>query len=57
MDNSGGQYYVTADQDCKTAPLEQVYYPAMYQAIYMCGTCSGGKCPMVDGGKLQDFWA
>eukprot|EP00775_Hariotina_reticulata_P012121 gene12121-12260_t len=50
MDNSVGQYYVTADPDCKTAAIESVAYPAMFEAINLCGKCAGGKCPIVDGG-------
>lgn len=51
MDGSQGQYYVTADPDCKTAPVQTEAYPATYEAVWACGKCDGGKCPSVDGGK------
>lgn len=51
MDDSKGQYYVTADPDCKTDPIPSSSYPANFEAIWACGKCDGGKCPQVDGGE------
>jgi len=53
MDGSKGKYYATADPSCKTAAIESFAYPAMFEAINMCGSCAGGKCPLVDGGRSQ----
>eukprot|EP00775_Hariotina_reticulata_P010832 gene10832-10989_t len=50
MDNSQGRYFATADPSCQTGPIESFSYPAMFEAVNLCGGCPGGKCPTVDGG-------
>jgi hypothetical protein len=50
IDESQGQYYVTADPDCKSAIASDAY-PSTYQAIWMCGNCTGDDCVPADGGE------
>lgn len=54
MDGSGGKFYATADPDCKRS-IEASAYPTMYQAIWMCGKCEGGKCTRADGGAAASI--
>lgn len=56
MDDSKGQYYVTADPDCKTAPITADAYPIDYEAIWACNKCEGDDCPKVDGGAMHSSW-
>uniref|UniRef100_A0A383VFQ6 Uncharacterized protein n=1 Tax=Tetradesmus obliquus TaxID=3088 RepID=A0A383VFQ6_TETOB len=49
IDESQGQYYATADPECKV-PITADAYPSTYQAVWMCGNCTGDGCVPADGG-------